>query len=83
MLELIRGAAGIRQEGTGSERVMVAPCLGDLPDLRGTAATPRGDIRFDFKQTRFTVTLPEGMTGVFQHPDGRAVPLRSGTQTIG
>ena len=82
MLELIRGVAGIRQEGVGWEKAVIAPCMLDLPDLRGVAATPKGDIRFEFAQSSYTVTLPEGMTGVFRHPDGREIALRSGTQTI-
>ena len=82
MLELIRGVAGIRQEGVGWEKVIIAPCMMNLPDLRGTAATPKGDIRFDFTQSGYIVTLPEGMTGIFRHPDGREIPLHSGTQTI-
>ncbi|MBR2823459.1 MAG: fibronectin type III-like domain-contianing protein [Clostridia bacterium] len=53
-----------------------------LPDLRGTLATPKGDIRFDYSPSGFTITLPKGMVGVFLHPDGYTVPLRSGTQTI-
>ncbi|MBQ9308830.1 MAG: family 78 glycoside hydrolase catalytic domain, partial [Clostridia bacterium] len=82
MLELIRGIAGIRQEGVGWERVILAPCLMDLPDLHGVAATPKGDISFDFARDRFSVTLPQGMTGVFRHPDGRLIPLHAGSQTI-
>ncbi len=82
MLELIRGVAGIRQEGVGWKKVIIAPCMFDLPDLRGTAATPMGDICFDFSPSGYTVTLPDSMTGVFHHPDGREIPLHSGTQTI-
>ena len=82
MLELIRGAAGIHQDGPGWNKVIIAPCLMDLPDLRGTAATPKGDIRFDFTQDSYTVVLPDGMTGTFCHPDGRIIPLSGGMQTI-
>ena len=82
MLELIRGIAGIRQEGVGWEKVILAPCLMDLPDLHGVAATPKGDISFDFARDRFSVTLPQGMTGVFRHPDGHTIPLHAGSQTI-
>lgn len=82
LLELIRGVAGIRQEGVGWEKAVIAPCMMDLTDLHGVAATPRGDIRFDFSPDGYTVTLPEGMEGVFRHPDGRVFPLRGGEQTI-
>lgn len=82
LLELIRGVAGIRQEGVGWEKVTIAPCMMDLPDLHGAAATPKGDIRFDYSQDSFTVSLPDGLTGTFRHPDGRKIELRSGLQTI-
>ena len=82
MLELIRGIAGIRQEGVGWEKVMITPCLMDLTDLRGSLATPKGDICFGFTRDSYTVSLPEGMTGVFRHSDGRVIVLHGGTQTI-
>ncbi|MBP5725809.1 MAG: family 78 glycoside hydrolase catalytic domain [Clostridia bacterium] len=82
MLELIRGVAGIRQEGVGWEKVVIAPCMMDLPDLHGTAATPKGNIRFDYSQDGFTIELPEGISGIFTHPDGRDIKLHSGFQTI-
>ena len=82
MLELIRGVAGIRQEGVGWEKVVIAPCMMDLPDLHGAAATPKGDIRFNYSQDSFTIDLPEGTAGIFMHPDGRKIKLHSGLQTI-
>ena len=82
MLELIRGAAGVRQEDVGWEKVVISPCMMNLPDLRGTAATPKGDICFDYTANSYTVSLPEGMAGIFRHPDGRTIPLHSGMQTI-
>lgn len=82
MLELIRGVAGIRQAGVGWNEVVVEPCLMDLPDLRGVAATPRGDIAFEFTRSGYTVTLPEGMAGTFRHPNGQAIRLHSGPQSI-
>ena len=82
MLELIRGIAGIQQEGIGWKRVRIVPRLLDLPDLKGTAATPEGDIGFDYSAGRFSITLPEGVTGIFCCPDGRKIPLRSGKQVL-
>ncbi|MBQ9252949.1 MAG: family 78 glycoside hydrolase catalytic domain [Clostridia bacterium] len=78
MLELIRGVAGIRQEGVGWRQVVIAPCLMDLPDLRGTAATPKGDIRFSYTEESYSITLPAGVTGTFRHPDGRLLTLHEG-----
>ena len=76
MAELIRGVAGIRQEGTGWEKVVIAPCLTDLPDLRGTAVTPAGPVRFDYRRDgdgkwEYAVTLPEGAAGRFISPGGK------------
>jgi len=82
MLELIRGVAGIQQDDIDWRRVHIAPQLLDLPDLKGTAATPRGDILFDFRKSRFVIRLPEGMEGIFCFPDGREVPLHSGEQVL-
>ena len=82
MLELIRGVAGIRQEGAGWERVCIEPCMMDLDDLRGMAATPKGDIWFEFTRSMYDITLPEGVSGIFCHPDGRRIPLHSGKQII-
>ena len=80
MLELIRDIAGIRPEKPGWDSVMIAPCLMDLPNLEGMAATPKGDITFSFTPEHFSITLPEGMTGTFRHPDGRVITLQSGSQ---
>ena len=82
MLELIRGVAGIQPDGAGWNRVRIAPQLLDLPDLKGIAATPRGNILFDLNESRYLLTLPEGMEGVFRHPDGRVIPLHGGEQSI-
>lgn len=82
MLELIRGVAGIRQTKPGWREINAAPHLWDLTDLSGTAATPRGEIRFSFSPERCEITLPEGMSGNFRCRDGRTVPLHSGRQVI-
>ena len=82
MLELIRGVAGIRQEGIGWNRVVIAPHLMDLPDLSGTLATPKGDISFAYQPDRYEVTLPEGITGTFMDPDGHTKALHEGFQRI-
>ena len=82
MLELLRGVAGIQAAEPGWKSVSVSPRLLDLPDLSGAAATPLGDIQFSFAPGCYRLTLPEGMTGVFRHPDGTTVPLHSGEQTL-
>lgn len=82
MLELLRGIAGIQAAEPGWKSVRIAPNLLGLPDLTGTAATPAGDIRFDYTQKQYAVTLPKGMRGTFVVPNGENVPLREGKQII-
>lgn len=82
MYELLRGVAGIQQEGVGWQRLSIRPQLLGLPDLKGSAATPQGTVRFDFRPGRYELHLPEGMTALFHHPDGRQLELSAGAHII-
>ena len=82
MLELVRGIAGIKAEAPGWRSVSIAPRMLDLPDLSAVVATPLGDIALEYAEGGYEVTLPEGMDGVFHHPDGRTLPLHGGKQIL-
>jgi len=58
--------------------ILIQPRLFDLPDLRGTAATPAGSVRFDYRRDSdgrrtYAVTLPEGAAGRFVSPGGKQI----------
>lgn len=86
MYELLRCVAGIRSDGAGWPRVVVAPHLDDVPDLRGKAWTPKGAILFEYRQEKgrwvYELTLPTGLNGSFVYPDGRRADLREGKNRL-
>lgn len=75
LYEFIRVIAGIRSDGDGWERVRICPHMDYLPDLKGEVATPKGVIRFVYQREDdkidYHISLPEGLTGKFVHPDGK------------
>ena len=75
LYEFMRTLAGVRPEGGV---ILIQPRLFDLPDLRGTAATPAGSVRFDYRRDgdgrrTYAVTLPEGAAGRFVSPGGKQI----------
>lgn len=66
---LLTGVAGIRPDAAGFARVRVAPQPGGLRRIEAGVPSPRGlvraDLRFDGGRVAGTVTLPEGLPGVF------------------
>jgi hypothetical protein len=78
---------GIRPSAPGFARVLVTPQLGPLAWARGALAHPRGMIEADLRQDggriAGTVTLPDGVEGLFIAPGGDKTPLRSGANAIG
>ncbi len=82
LLEMIRVIAGISSPEPGWPSILIAPHLGSLTDLSGEAATPRGVVRFSFfkhsEGLNYEVELPDGLEGVFRHPNGTEEILISG-----
>lgn len=73
LYEFTRTLAGVRPE---NGIIRIQPRLFDLPDLRGTAVTPAGPVRFDYRldgdgKWEYAVTLPEGAAGRFISPGGK------------
>lgn len=79
---MVRTIAGISPEGIGWARVKIAPQLMDIPDLEGTAATPKGAISFRYRRAdskwTYSLRLPENLSGNFFFPDGRTQHLNGG-----
>ncbi|RPJ39294.1 MAG: alpha-L-rhamnosidase, partial [Chloroflexi bacterium] len=76
---------GIRPGGFGFESVDIRPMLGTLTTLRGCMPHPKGMIEANLRrengQIHGTVTLPDGLSGVFR--DGaREVRLHDGKQEV-
>lgn len=71
--------AGIRPVEPGFRRCEIRPQLGDLGELKLTARTVRGPIRFSGTGTperrRYGIALPEGMEGTVLFPEGVEVAL--------
>jgi alpha-L-rhamnosidase len=66
--------------------VKIAPALGSLKRAQGRVPHPLGDIdvrleRGDEKAVVAEVTLPKGLTGVFEWA-GRRLPLHEGYQKL-
>ena len=79
------GLAGVRPDAPGFRRVRVAPCPGPLRRIRTTTPHPAGcvkcDLLFKSHSPEGTVTLPEGVEGVFVW-NGRETPLVPGRNTL-
>jgi len=76
---------GIRPTSFGFDTVAIAPMPGHLTHLSGEMVHPRGqivvDLHFEDNKVSGHVSLPEGLTGVFEYR-GITVELRSGSQRI-
>ncbi len=83
--ELLSTVAGVQPNEPGFRSVLIRPHLGPLPALRARVPHPRGAILVDFKRkgTVLTgiITLPEGVTGIFEH-GGRKIPLKPGRNEV-
>ena len=66
----LAGLAGIRPAAPGYSKVEVAPSPGGLSFVRARAPHPKGcvavDLRFGGADASGTVTLPDGVEGVFR-----------------
>jgi alpha-L-rhamnosidase len=83
---LLASVLGVRPAEPGFRSVRIAPHLGPLKHASGRIPHPLGDIEVSLIRTgergaRVAVTLPPGLTGVFDW-GGRAVPLRAGAQEL-
>ena len=81
----LTGLAGIRPAALGYSKVEIAPSPGGLSFVRAHAPHPKGDIavdlRFDGADAAGTVTLPEGIDGIFKW-GGAERPLAPGENRI-
>ncbi len=75
--------AGIRPTEPGFARCRIRPQLGDLPDLKLTVHTVRGDIAFEARAEggghRIRVALPKGCDAEIVRPDGATRTLTGGS----
>jgi hypothetical protein len=83
---LLATVLGVRPDAPGFRSVRIAPHLGPLQRAEGRIPHPRGDIevrlaRSGARGLQGEVTLPEGLTGVFEW-EGAVQPLRAGPQRI-
>ena len=83
---LLATVLGIRPAAPGFTSVMITPNLGPLQQADGTMPHPLGDIsvslqRIDGNGIKASITLPDGLAGVF-HWQGEAIQLHSGKQEI-
>jgi alpha-L-rhamnosidase len=83
---LLATVLGVRPAAPGFRRVRIAPHLGPLRRVEGSVPLPSGPIdvalaRDGMDGLSATVTLPAGLTGVFEW-HGRQRTLRSGRQTL-
>ena len=81
-IEFFRTVLGIDAASAGFRRVRIEPALGSLKEASGSIPHPLGTISAAYKisasgKLNATVTLPEGVEGVFIW-NGRTKPLRSG-----
>ena len=79
------GIAGVRSAAPFYEKVMVAPQPAHLKSLRSVTPTPKGnvvlDLAFAGDAVSGTVTLPDGLPGVFLWR-GRSQYLKAGRNTV-
>ncbi len=78
--------AGVVPDAPGFRRVKVAPSLGPLTRAKAVVAHPDGEIVVELRRTgengiSGTVTLPEGVPGVFEW-NGKSIPLAEGSQAV-
>ena len=82
IFEMARVLAGISSPQPGWPSVLIAPRLGRLPDLSGQVITPKGLVKFSYKNTQvglqYEIDLPQGLSGLFRSPDGTESVLKSG-----
>jgi len=83
---LLATVLGIRSAAPGFRRVRIAPQLGPLREAEGRVPHPDGNIDVELVRTgedglTATVTLPPGLSGVFEW-HGQQKPLQSGKQTL-
>ena len=83
---LLATVLGVRPAQPGFGIVQIAPALGALRRAEGSVAHPAGIIDVQLQRTeddgiRGEVTLPAGVTGVFEW-GGRQIPLSSGSQVV-
>ncbi len=84
---LLATVLGVRPEAPGFRSVRIAPHLGSLQRAEGRVPHPLGDIevrlvRAGVRGIQGEITLPVGLTGVFEW-EGAVQTLRAGRQTIG
>ena len=84
---LLATVLGVRPDAPGFRSVRIAPHLGPLQRAEGRIPHPLGDIEVRLVRSgahgvQAEVTLPEGLTGVFEW-EGAEQPLRAGRQTVG
>lgn len=82
LYELMRCIAGVHPKDGDWNQIAVQPHLGDLPDLEGSASTPKGAVEFSYRQEKgewvYEVLLPAGADGSFFTPDGETFALAGG-----
>lgn len=70
---MISSLLGLKPIEPGMRKIIIAPQPGGQPYLRGSVPSPQGEITFDleFKDStcKGSLTLPEGMTGIFRWGD--------------
>ena len=81
----LAGLAGIRPAALDYSKIEIAPCPGGLSFVRARAAHPKGkvavDLHFEGAGAAGTVTLPEGVEGVFRW-NGTELPLAPGENRV-
>lgn len=83
---LLATVLGIRPAAPGFTSVSITPNLGPLQKAQGTMPHPSGDIsvslrRVDSSGIEATITLPDGLAGVFNWR-GEVIDLQDGTQKV-
>lgn len=82
---LLRFVCGIKQKDIGFNQVLIEPHPGDLTQMKATLPHPLGTIVVDYHikkgELTGTITLPEGMTGVWKYQGSERI-LRSGENKI-
>jgi len=65
-IEIFRTVLGVDSAAPGFHRVSVRPHLGNLKSVSGSVPHPKGKVDVRIEASAATVTLPEGITGVFE-----------------
>ena len=85
LLHLQRDVAGVSPAEPFFKSVRVAPCPGGLKHIASSTPHPNGmiqtDFTFDGDTVKGSVTLPEGVNGVFEWR-GKTIALKSGKNAI-